>query len=300
MKICYDFNFVSEFRHCLHIDKIYNDIPVAFELLEFTTNCKMHNECLPKNYIIAFLSGVHEVYNSSMGKKILKRGDMICLSKYSKVSGKTITSGKIVIIAFEMLLSSCDQNIIYDYLLSQPAKQIKIKPLSMCYPMLHFFQMITYLIEQEKVCIHLHEIKFKEFFILLRSFYEKEEIVHFLGESVSGMTEFSIFLYSNYHKVHDLQELIKESCYSRAVFYRKFKENFKDITPCKWLHIQKRALFLEIAAMPHMTPKTMMNHLNFKSMSTMRRICKELFDCTPALLISKIDNCKNNKQINLL
>lgn len=284
----YNFKIIEQCKYCLHAKSMYEEVSVVFEYLQFGEGCNMGTESLPKNYILAFLSGEHEVNINLIGMQILKSGDLLCLPKNSKVSGKTLASGNLVAISFEVPLSSCDQHIIHEYLSSSPMKDLRIEPLKMDYVLNQFFDMMAYLIANKKTCYHLYKMKLDEFFILLRSFYTKEDIIRFLGPLIFGMTEFSIYIYSNYDKVENLQDLISKSCYSRAVFYRKFRENFGSITPQRWFNLQKRTQFLNVGSLPDITPKKMMLKLNLNSMSTMSRLCRELFGCTPIHLIKKL------------
>ena len=284
----YNFNIIEECKHCLHDKGLYEDVSVFFKYLQFDQGSNMGTESLPQNYILAFLSGEHEVNINIMETQILKSGDLLCVPKNSKVWGKPLASGDIVAISFEVPLSSCDQQIIHEYLSSSPMKDLRIEPLKMEYAVNQFFGMMVYLITNEKNCYHLDKMKLDEFFILLRSFYTKEDIVRFLGPLILGMTEFSIYICSNYGKVENLQALISKSCYSRSVFYRKFRENFGSITPQRWFNLQKRNQFLSVGSLPDITPKKMMLKLNLNSMSTMSRLCRELFGCTPKQLIERL------------
>ncbi len=289
MKNYYNFNINKESDYSLHSKERYEDMSVFFEYLMLEKGFRMTANDLPKNYIIAYLSGEHEVFNSFTGKQIVKEDDLICLSKHTKMSGTTLISGEAIMISFDSLLHSCNQNLISQYLSYPPSiKDIKMTSIKMCYPLKQFFEMMAYLIKKNRTCFNLYKIKLDEFFILLKGFYKKEEIIYFLGPIILGMTEFSIYVYSNYYKANNLHELIKESYYSRATFYRKFKDNFGSITPQKWFNIQKRSQFLDIGSIPDITPKLMMQKLNLNSMSTLYRLCKELFGCTPIFLIKTL------------
>lgn len=288
MRNCYNFNPIKDFKSCLYSRGLYENVSVAFDYLKFETGNEVYTENLPKNYIIAFLSGEHEVTGGSIGKHLFKSGDLVCLPRHSKISGITRNSGEIITISFDIPLSHCDQRIIHNYLTSQPMQRMKITTIPIRQAMKCFFDMMRYLIDNERVCLHLHKIKLDEFFILLRGFYKKSEVISFLGPAILGMSEFSIYIYSHYHTAANLQELIENSCYSRAVFYRKFKENFGTLTPQRWFNIQKRSQFLDVGSALEMTPKVMMHKLNLRSMSTMTRLCKDLFDCSPNALIKKL------------
>lgn len=288
MKSYYNFNPMQNSKHNNHNHVVYEESSVIFEFLKFKSGHQMKTESLSKNYILAFISGEHEIEINLAGKHILKAEEILCLPKYSKLSAKTLVSGDIIIITFEVSLSSGDVSSMHEYLSTAPITEFRFMTLTMDYAMKHFFEMVAYLIESKRTSTDLYKVKFNEFFILLKSYYSKEEITHFLGLSILGISEFSIYIYSNYHEAKNLQELIAKSHYSRAAFYRKFRENFSDITPQRWFNIQKRSQFLLVGSLPDITPKLMMKKLNLNSMSTMNRLCQELFDCTPMNLIKKL------------
>ena len=288
MKTCYIFHKTCTPRHCLHTQSMYEDVSFAFEYLEFDMGFELKTNDLSKNYILAFLDGKHTININLSDTQVFTMGEMICLPKHSNVSGKTLVSGSIISIAFDIPLSSCDQIIFHQYLSSSATNGNIITSLKMDYALTIFFKMMAYMIDNDKACFHFYKLKLDEFFILLRATYDRQDIINFLSPAVLGMTDFSIYIYRNFQKAKNLQDFITSSPYSRAVFYRKFKEDFGSITPQKWFNVQKRSQFIEIGAKPGMTPKDMMRILNLNSMSTMSRLCKDLFGCTPSKLINKL------------
>ena len=57
-------------------------------------------------------------------------------------------------------------------------------------------------------CTHLHDIMQREFFFLLRGFYEKQEIAHLFHPIIGKELEFKDFVMQNYTRVNNLDELI--------------------------------------------------------------------------------------------
>lgn len=50
-------------------------------------------------------------------------------------------------------------------------------PLEIRHPLNEFIDLLVFCLKSGMNCAHLHEIKHKEFFLYLRGFYTKEEIV---------------------------------------------------------------------------------------------------------------------------
>ena len=134
----------------------------------------------------------------------------------------------------------------------------------------------------------MHGIKEQEFFLILRSFYPKESIAEFLWPVIKGLSDFKDFIEKNAPSVNSIKELIYLSHYSNSAFYRKFKDEYGDITPQNWLMQQKKAQILTIASTPGMSTKEMMVRLNIHSLSTLKRICQRIFNTTPAGLIKSM------------
>lgn len=112
-------------------------------------------------------------------------------------------------------LSSICENIDYDF-----------SPIPMRYPLMPFLETVVHCLRNEMNCTYLHNVIEREFFFLLRGFYNKKEIATLFHPIIGRQLEFRDFVMQNYSKVNNLDELITLSNIGRTSFFIKFKEEF--------------------------------------------------------------------------
>jgi AraC-like DNA-binding protein len=146
-----------------------------------------------------------------------------------------------------------------------------------------FFDLLVTYLKGGIDCEHLHEIKEKEFFLVLRRCYSKEEIMSLLYPII-GISDFKSFVLQNYKEVENVSELADMSGMGRTAFDCKFREVF-GISARQWM-LKQIASHIRYKAMdPEITIKDVMNEFKFNSATHFNRFCKQQFDCTPGELL---------------
>ena len=254
-----------------------------------------------KNRILFVIDGDCNLLSSSGDSIRVNPMEMVCLYKQIDYQLEILTDSGIIIFYFDQPISSCDKIIFSNYLkqISSDQDLLHSGIIEIRYPLSSFLDTLIYYLRNQINCYHIHEIKHRELFFILRNFYKKKEIATLLWPVLNDFSDFRYFIETNLSRINSIKELITLSPYSPAVFYRKFKAEYGDILPQHWLMQRRKKQILEIATMPGMNPKEMMHQLNINSMSTLRRFCLALFSLSPAQLIQYMQTNQSSSQFEI-
>lgn len=260
------------------------NITIGFKYIEFSSETIIEEEYANKNYLLFFLDGHFSVSCNHFCGYIFHNNEMVLLPKSSIVKICAKNNSKILTMSFDVPLSSCDKLLFQT--LTPICKNIEYNfdSIPIRYPLIPFIETIIYCLKNEMNCMHLHDIMQREFFFLLRGFYEKEEIATLFHPIIGKELEFKDFVMQNYTKVNNLDELIALSNIGRTSFFIKFKEEF-GTTAKQWMMKQLKERILGKVAEPGVCVKQLMEVCNFESQAQLYRYFKQQFHCTPKQLI---------------
>ncbi len=132
-------------------------------------------------------------------------------------------------------------------------------------------------------CIHYHEIKRKELFILLRAYYTKQELFEFFFPIIGLDNNFREFIYQNYKKASDVRELAELAHMTVRSFQRRFKNEFF-CTPREWLIARCAEAVLHDLRTTDKDLLSIATENGFTSMSHFSTFCKQRLGMTPTKL----------------
>lgn len=138
-------------------------------------------------------------------------------------------------------------------------------------------------------CAHLFEIKHKEFFLLLRGFYTREQVSYLLYPILGKVLSFKDFILSNYVKAGSIENLISMSHLSKSSFYDKFKSDF-GMTAKQWMLQQQMNIVRAKACEPQVTIKDLMDVIGYSSPTHFNRFCRTYLECTPGELLKSVES----------
>lgn len=260
------------------------DVTTGFKFEELPVGAAMQQESVTQNYILMILQGECTMTSGFYPQRIFKEGEMVLIPKSSRFEGEVIKDVKVLVFSFDIPLSSCDKFTLESYSDYCRTVDYNFSSIPIRTPLKDFADLLIYLLNKGMKCGHLFEIKHKEFFLLLRGFYSKEEIVTLLYPIISRTLSFKDFILENYTKVESIEQLIERSHLSRSSFYQKFKEDF-GITAKQWMLKQQARAVRAKASEPHVSIKDLMDVLNYSSPAQFNRFCREYLGCTPGELL---------------
>lgn len=145
----------------------------------------------------------------------------------------------------------------------------------------HFIEGVKDCIGDNMKCKHYFKLKIKEFFLLLRIYYTKQQIHDFFYLILSGDTAFSEYIRRNWRKYPTVSLLAASMNYSLKQFSGKFKDVFAK-TPNRWIIEGKARLIHHELLTTNKSLKEIAIVYDFKNKSQFSAFCKKELGNTPS------------------
>lgn len=136
-------------------------------------------------------------------------------------------------------------------------------------------------------CKLYFELKIKELFYLLRTFYTKEELAIFFGDVMSYESSFSYYIWHNYHRYLTVMEMAKGMNIALSSFEKRFKKVF-GLSPYRWMNEQRAKKIFNALCTEEMPIKEMCMHFGFASKTAFNSFCKKKLGDAPAEIRKKM------------
>ncbi|MGL5682415.1 MAG: helix-turn-helix domain-containing protein [Marinifilaceae bacterium] len=267
----------SWITYCAETDEEFESLDNQYHYLLFI---------LEGNVKITFLDIPHREYN---------QGEMVLIPKMSSIKGIATSTSRLLIHRFGKVDHFCDRVPL------EALTELKKKytwqgdSLPIKDTISKFLLLLETYLSAGLGCKHLHELKQRELFMLLRGFYTKEQLALFLHPIIGQSMDFKEQIYSTYLSIKSVSDWANMCGFSEREFHDKFVENFHD-TPSHWrsYRIAQHIRFLLNDA--NMPINEIAYKYNFSSQAHLTKFCKQHLGDTPkairASLINglKIDN----------
>lgn len=275
------------------------DVRTAFTYFELKAGDEIRNNDLPLNYIFFVLKGSLDICCNEFASHPFQSGEMVFLLRSSAVHVRVIKKTKLYVMYFDTFLSSCDQQLFKAYLPDAEKTVYDFRPVSIPSPVHAFLEQMLFLQKQKVDCMHFNSLKHREFFILLRQFCPREDIVAFLSPLISHSMNFRYKVLEKYSKlesgrVTDLAALVGMG---RKNFDKRFREEF-GTSPAKWIQQETAKRLRLYFAEPGITISDAMDKFHFNSPSHFNRFCRQYFNESPGMMIKEAQTLlvKKNKR----
>ena len=157
-----------------------NSSQTGFRYEEVPAGTYFQKDSISQNYILMFLEGSCSIGSGFYAQRIFKAEEMVLIPKSSVFEGRVLKTLKVLIFHFHVPLNSCNTATFEIYSRYCLRIEYDFSPLPFCDPVNRFVQQMVHYLKSGIKCAHLFEIKHKEFFLLLRAFYSKEQVSHLL------------------------------------------------------------------------------------------------------------------------
>ena len=251
---------------------------------------------LPLNFIIFVLGGTLEVDCNLHESCTLEANQMILLLRTSAVKVKALRKTSVYLMYFDNIVASCDRQILNAYLPDVEKVQYQFKPTSIPEPVVLFLRQLNYLQALKVDCAHFNSLKHCEFFILLRQFCPREDMVMFLAPLIGRSHNFRNKVLEKYSQLKDghVAELAGLVGMGRKNFEKHFRREF-GTSPAKWM-IQEKVKHLYVFLNdPDITLADAMDRYNFNSATHFNRFCLKYYKNTPGKIIREARLQKRRK-----
>lgn len=241
----------------------------------------------PLNYLFCILDGCVKINCQDMPDCIFQKSEMVLVPQGSESTCNVIEDLKLLIFGFDIPQSDCDKLIFEDYAPLAASIEYKFSPTPIKEPLRSMLDLLVIYLQRGLNCIHLHELKHREFFLLLRGFYSREEIARLFQPLLGKSLNFRNTILQHYRKAGSIADLISFSGLSRSNFFVQFKQEF-GVTAKEWLAERVKQDIIRLASNRRLSTKEIMHDLNFDSPQQFNRFCRTNFGLPPTLLIGRI------------
>lgn len=293
MKASVYLNEVLNLHSCVKYGNQISTIHSGFKYYEIDKTGLIEEECTNKNIVIFFTDGCFTVTCNSFTGRQFVQNEMVLVPKSSalKISGQQ--GFKLIFMIFDMPEESHDKFEIQHLADAKQAFSYDFAASPVHYPLTLFLDVVSYCLQNGmEHNANLHCMMHKEFFLLLKNFYTKQEVIAFLYPIIGKEPDFRDFIMQNYLKVNNVEELILLSNMGRSSFYTKFKDVF-GVTAKQWMQKQISERILGKIMEPGICVKELMKTAGFDSHTHFYRYFKQQFGCTPKELIVRMQGRSN-------
>lgn len=275
--------YIKEHLSCQNYMTIVN---TGFKYIDFEKKTIFRELHANKNYLLFFLQGDFMIECNQFQDRKFHTGEMILIPRNASLKGVAAAGSIMLSLFFDKPESSCDKLVLQSLSVLCETIEYNFEPMKIRYPLTPFFEVLNHCITNGMNCAHYHELMQREFFFLLRGFYEKREIAALFYPIIGKEIDFKDFVIDNYAKVNNIEELIALSNLGRSRFFSKFNAVF-GITAKQWVLKQKNQQILERMTEPGVYIKDVIEELGFDNQVYFTRYCKRHFGCTPKQLIER-------------
>ncbi len=239
------------------------------------------------NHILFLLDGIISVSCNEFSKKIIHRDEFVLIPISADVSCKTVSYSCMLVFSFDTLPETYENVYLQSLHDICSVNKYIFTPLSLNESLKNFISLMLLYFERGLNKPILHEIKRKEFFTALQSFYSPKEVAMFLYPLIGKSTDFRTNVLRNYRKVESMKDFAKMLQMESKTFSRQFKEEF-GTSPYQWLLNQKAKHVRFSLAESDKSLDDIRREHGFKFPGHFTRFCKEQFDTTPLQLRKRL------------
>ncbi len=265
-----------------------SDLNIEFHYYEIKARTFFEKENVNYNNIYFLLEGSLNVSYDGFSNVKINSMEFFMIPKLSDRSILSFENGRIIIVTFESFKSICDKLAFKAYSTIASKSEYVFRPLPIRCVLKDFLSLLIQYIDYRINLSQMCELKFYELFLLLRKFYDKEELSNLFHPVLGKSPDFKEKVIYNYQKVNNVEELAKKLGMSRTNLDVKFKKEF-GMSPLQWM-LKQKAKHIKFSMLePENTLTDIMHKFNFNSPTHLNRFCKQQFGCSPSELRKKLN-----------
>ena len=273
------------------------DPKTAFTFYEVKKGDEIRIHCLPLNYIIFILDGSLEISCNEFENHCFCSGEMLFMLRSSSVHLKVLKKTNMYVFYFESFISTSDRHLFKAYLPDVEKIIYNFKPVLIPEAIESFLRQTLYLQKLKIDSMHFNSLKHSEFFLLLRHFCPREELVMFLSPLIGRSLSFRAKVLEKYPQLKSgrVPELAGLVGMGRKNFDKCFREEF-GVSPAKWMQQEKAKHLRLFLTEPGVTISEAMDKFHFNSPSHFNRFCHKYFKTTPGTVIKDAEGDSKRKK----
>ena len=247
-------------------------------------NGDIFNVYSTENEIICMEKGSESLSFGENINKTISEKTMFVYPAHHKCSVKALEDSSVLIFRIKKNMLFCEHFSLETLFQMSPkmdkstGKQLGI--IEIKEPIVRFLDDLTNSINNGLKCHYYLELKQKEFFFLLRSYYTIEELYALLYPMINTDQSFTNAVFKNYKETKTVRELADKLHYSLSGFEKRFKKVFG--TPAyQWMQTQRSNNILHEIKCSTKTFSEISIEYSFSSPSHFSAFCKDQFGKSP-------------------
>lgn len=253
--------------------------------IEEGSSCEHFSE---SNSIVFILSGRIEIALHEKTQRLTKKGDFFFIPASISISCHSIKKSKVLIARTEESLHLCQSFHVEDLFNEVKYNRIqseayKLRILRMNEHLWDYAKVMEKLLGDQLKCINLLKNKIEELMILLRAYYDKEDLRDFFYFLLNPNSVFVEFVRKNWRKYKTVYDISSAMNLSPQYFSKRFKEIFNK-APSVWLQEQKAELILIEIQGTTKPFQQIAEEFGFSSQPHFNRFCNKMFNKNPNAL----------------
>lgn len=269
----------------------------GFEIGELTIGSSFNSQTLSvkTNFLIFILAGEVEIVPKEGNTKRVRAKEFFFISALSTYKIQVCKSGRYIYMSFLYNdIKLCEKHMLESYIkqVGDISREVEVLPVRQ--PLNLFLELMEAYLKAGVNCTHLHSIKEKELFIILRTSYSKQEIVNLFHDIVGMNVNFKSAVLLHADHVSSREELAQAMGMSITDLARKFKMEFGE-SVYSWLLKQKNKKILYRLTQPQASIKEIVYEFGFSSAASFNKYCKKNFGNSPRELIKQLKDNYTDK-----
>lgn len=248
------------------------------------------------NQLIFQLEG-RAVLNSSESLDIIICGGEFCFMPLSaELSCTAMTNSSFLIFSFDNFQALCERAYFRELRSISPQAEHRFNVFTMPEPLDTFVRNIAAYANDTLMESQYPALKLEELLYLLRMLYTKEEMASLFYTLAGNSFEFRKFIFSNFLRSKNVEELVALSGLGKKTFDRQFNDEF-GVPPSKWVVARKAKHIYYALSETEDQVQVIMRRYGFTVAPHFTSFCKEQFHATPLELRRRLRISKNDSWV---
>lgn len=270
--------YLEEHAKC---SQYLTDVRLGFKYIEVDAGTVFETHEKKEKHLFFILEGSVKVRYNEFSDKTFSAGEMIFIPKSADCWGEALTNSSFIVHIYDAPVRLCDKVSLNSIAAHAECIQYEFKSLPIRTPLDLYLKLLKIYMIAGVNCRHLHEIKQKELFLLLRAYYRKEELAQFFYPMLGKSLDFRSKVMTYYMESKTAKELARYCGYSEVHFNELFVAEFTE-TPYKWMQKQKAKHIIGRLSQSEVSLKEIIDEFDFSSQSHFNKYCKSQFGETAA------------------
>lgn len=252
------------------------DVRLGFKYIEVDAGTIFSVDEKRDKHLFFILEGSIKVSYNEFRNKVFCGGELIFIPKSADCHGEALTKCSFIVHIYDAPIRLCNKADMNSIVSSKSQVEYEFKSLPICKTLSAYLLLLkTYLIDGIN-CLHMHEIKQKELFLIFRTHYSKEDLAQLFFPMLGKSLDFRSKVIARYTDAKTVRDLAAFCSYSEGHFNELFIAEFGE-SPYKWMQKQKAKHIIGRLAQPEVSIKEIADEFSFSSQSHFNRYCKAQF-----------------------